>query len=147
MNASYRGETSCFYDTNVIAAYILNEEGRVEAAAQVLHNCSLRGASMITLHELVYLLSRRGLGDSLEDAVALVERGLRLHVLGREAAITAAQLRLRYRLPEVDSLILATAVTEGYSVFYSFDRDFAELSGKTIGSTKIHYLDDKPTKI
>lgn len=143
MSASYQGETNCFYDTNVIAAYILNEEGRNEAAARVLHSCSLRGASMITLHELVYLLSRRGLSDNLEDAVALVERGVRLHTIDREAAITAARLRLEHRLPEVDALILAIAVTEGYSVFYSFDRDFAELSGKTIGSTKVHYLGDK----
>jgi len=124
----------------VVAAYILGEEEREETAAEALHSCTVRGASIITLHELAHILLRRSLGTRLEDVLALLERAFTLHGVTREVAVTAARLRLSHRLPEVDALILATAVEEGYDVFYSFDNDFAELDGQEIGSTTVRYL-------
>lgn len=54
--------------------------------------------------------------------------------------MTAARIRLERGVPEVDSLILATAVEAGYDTFYTFDVDFRRLNGETIGQTKIVYL-------
>ncbi|AEM39005.1 hypothetical protein Pyrfu_1140 [Pyrolobus fumarii 1A] len=62
MSVGYpRGSSRCFYDTNVVAAYILGEEGRVEIAERVLRSCAARGISVITLHELAYIALKRGL--------------------------------------------------------------------------------------
>ncbi|AEM39006.1 hypothetical protein Pyrfu_1141 [Pyrolobus fumarii 1A] len=64
----------------------------------------------------------------------------KIHELARGAALTAARIRLERGVPEVDSLILATAVEAGYDTFYTFDVDFRRLNGETIGQTKIVYL-------
>jgi predicted nucleic acid-binding protein len=123
---------SCFFDTNVVAAYILGEEELGEIAGRLLHSCRQRGASIITLHEIAHLLLRRGLDSILNAAIALLEQGLRLHSLNRTSALLAAQLRRHYRLPQVGALILATAVDEGHTAFYSFDSDFKPLDGAEI---------------
>ncbi len=136
-----RGELSCFYDTNVLAAYMLAEEGRLGRAEEAIRSCSERGVSVVTLHELAYIAFKRGLGEKLEEALLLVESVFRVHGLSRDAAILAARLRVEHRLPEVDALIAATAVAEGYSVFYTFDSDFERLDGRLIGgTTRIVYL-------
>ncbi|WP_341871675.1 PIN domain-containing protein [Pyrolobus fumarii] len=70
----------------------------------------------------------------------LLERVFKIHELARGAALTAARIRLERGVPEVDSLILATAVEAGYDTFYTFDVDFRRLNGETIGQTKIVYL-------
>ncbi len=43
-------------------------------------------------------------------------------------------------LPEIDALILATAVVNGFSEFYTFDGDFEGLDGKRVGATLVRYL-------
>jgi len=58
----------------------------------------------------------------------------------QDVCIRATYIRRSYKLPEVDSLILATAVQGGYTHFYTFDDDFEELDGKRIENTVIHYL-------
>ncbi len=131
---------ACFYDTNVIAAYMLSEEERVETAEEVLEACSERGLSVITIHELVYLAIRRGLGDRLSEALMLVQSAFKIHGLGEREAIRAAGIRAEHRLPEVDSLILATAVENGYQVFYTFDSDFERLNGLRVRGTRVVHL-------
>ena len=131
---------ACFYDTNVIAAYMLSEEERAEKAEEALRACMERGLSVITIHELVYLATRKGLGGKLGEALMLIKSVFRIHGLGEKEALRAAGIRAEYRLPEVDSLILATAVENGYQVFYTFDSDFRKLNGLTLGGTRIVYL-------
>ncbi len=137
---SRRGGSRCFYDTNVLAAYMLAEEGRLEKAEEAIRSCGERGVSVLTLHELAYIALRRGLGEKLGEALLLVEGVFRVHGLSRDAALLAARLRVEHSLPEVDALIMATAVVEGYEVFYTFDSDFEKLNGKVLSGTMVSYL-------
>jgi len=54
--------------------------------------------------------------------------------------VKASHLRKSYGVPEVDSLILATAVFLEYNYFYTFDDDFKELNNKVIEKTMVRYL-------
>ena len=142
VSASYpRGGSRCFYDTNVVAAYILGEEERVEIAERVLRGCTARGISVITLHELAHIALKRGLEARLGEAITLLERAFKIHELTRDASLKAARIRLEYGIPEVDSLILATAVEAEYNTFYTFDADFSRLHGEVIGQTRVVYLE------
>jgi len=138
--AERRRSGSCFYDTDVVAAFMLGEEGRFDVAKRVLRRCSIRGVSVLSIHELLVVAERRGVGDRFAEAKQLVERAFRVHGVSQEVAIRAAMLRLEHSLPEIDAIILASAVVNGYEEFYSFDTDFQELNGRVIGSTKVVYL-------
>ena len=132
---------SCFYDTNVLAAFMLGEKGRFGVARRVLRACSTRGISIISIHELYVVAARRGVAGRFAEAKQLIEKAFRVHGLGQEVAVRAGEIRVEHGLPEVDSLILATAVENGYRVFYSFDADFEKLNGETVGPTRIVYLE------
>ena len=134
-----RQNDSCFYDTNVLAAFMLSEEGRLEAARMVLRKCSVRGISILSIHELLVVAERRSAGNRFAEAKQLVEKAFGVHGVSQEVAIRAAMLRLEHGLPEVDAIILASAVVNGYKEFYSFDADFQRLNGRVIDSTKVVY--------
>ena len=131
---------SCFYDTNVLAAFMLRERGRFETARRVLRACSVRGVSVLSIHELYVVAARRGVAERFTEAKQLIERAFKLHGITQEVSIKAGEIRLRYGIPEVDSIILATAVESGYSVFYTFDADFQKLNGETVETTRIAFL-------
>ncbi len=137
---SRRERPRCFYDTNVLAAYMLAEEDRLEKAEKAIRSCGERGVSILAIHELAYIVLRRRLEEKLGEALLLVERVFRVHELSREAALLAARLRVEHGLPEVDALVVATAVVEGYEVFYTFDRDFEKLNDVVLDGTRVVYL-------
>ncbi len=131
---------SVFLDTNVVASYIFRERSRFETARRSVKSFSIRGISIITIHELYSLALRFGVADRFSEAKKLIEKAFRVHQLTQEVCIKAAELRQSYRLPEVDSLILATAIVNKYSEFHTFDNDFEDIDGREIEGTKIVYL-------
>ncbi|MCD6195860.1 MAG: type II toxin-antitoxin system VapC family toxin, partial [Staphylothermus sp.] len=60
--------------------------------------------------------------------------------LSQDICIKASHIRRNYKLPEIDALILASAVHEKYKHFYTFDKDFEKLDNNRIMETIIHYL-------
>ncbi len=132
---------SVFLDTNVLAAYIFRERNRFETARRSVKCSTVRGISIITIHELYTLAMRLGTGDRFPEAKRLIEKAFNIHPLSQEVCIKAAELRHTYRLPEVDAVILATAIVNRYSEFHTFDRDFQHINGMKLESTKIVYLE------
>ncbi len=129
------------YDSNVIAAYLFREEGRYEQASWVLNKHRSRAISIISIHEIHTLSLRNGVEDRFlrikEDLVRLFG----VLELTQGICLRASRLRMKFSIPEVDSLILATALEEGLRNFYTFDRDFKDLNGKRVDGTLIHYID------
>ncbi len=134
-----KGETG-FYDTNVLAAYLFREEGRVHIAKQVIMNHIVKGISIITIHELCTLSIRFNLEDRFNSIKEQLEKIFKIVSLDQESCLIASHLRKEYELPEIDSLILASAIRNKYRHFYTFDRDFEKLDEITIDQTTIHYL-------
>ncbi len=83
---------------------------------------------------------KRGLGERLSEALLLLERAFIVHELVGKAAVAAAHIRLEYGISKVGSLILATVVEAGYTVFYTFGSDFKKLNSKAIRQTAVTYL-------
>ncbi len=129
-----------FYDTNVIAAYLFKEEGRYERAYEVLRKYGRRAISIISIHEIHVLSIRSGVDDKFLSIKGDLDRLFDVIGLTQGTCMRASDLRVDLRIPEVDSLILATAVENGYRDFYTFDGDFRDLDEKNVGVTRIHYL-------
>ncbi|MCD6095346.1 MAG: PIN domain-containing protein [Thermoprotei archaeon] len=133
-------DNKAFYDTNILIAFLFREEERFNVAKRVLESHVVRAMSIISLHE-IHLYSIR---FDVEAKFFKIKKSLlklfTIVPLNQEVCIKASALRISYRLPEVDSLIFATAVCNGYSHFYTFDRDFRELNGKRIERTVVHWL-------
>lgn len=134
-----RGKES-FYDTNVLAAYLFREEGRYKRAYEVMAKHRRRAISIISIHEIHVLSIRLGVSDRFLRIKDDLDRLFDVIGLSQGTCIRASNLRVNFKMPEVDSLILSTAVENGYRNFYTFDADFEELNGEKVGETTIHYL-------
>ncbi len=60
--------------------------------------------------------------------------------INQDICIKASYIRRDYKIPEIDSIILATSIYAKFRHFYTFDKDFEKLNNKIINQTKIHYL-------
>ncbi len=133
-------QDSIFLDTNVVAAYLLREKGRLELARKAILSGAKRGISIITVHELYTIALRLNVAEKFMEAKQLIEKAFTIHPLTQEACMKASHLRVAYGLPEVDALILATAVVNGYAKFFTFDTDFKKLDGVKVEGTTVVYL-------
>ena len=129
-----------FYDSNVLIAYLFREEERFEVARKILGEHKLRVISIITFHEIhIYSIKHSTEKKFLKIKEAL-NRIFKVMPLTQGVCIRASYLRIEYGLPEVDSLILATAVEAKCKNFYTFDRDFEQLDKEMIEETIVHYI-------
>ncbi len=128
-----------FYDTNVLAAYLFKEENRFEAAKEALTRKGARGISVITVHEIHHLSLKFGVEKRFAEIKGTLDSLFRVIPLDQRACLRASEFR-KLGLPEVDALIFATAVTNGFNEFYTFDGDFEDLDGRRMSETVVRYL-------
>ena len=129
-----------FYDTNVLVAYLFREEDRFGVAKEVLEKHVVKALSIISLHEIHMYSIRFGVEDKFIEVKESLHKLFRVEPLSQDVCVKASHLRKSYGVPEVDSLILATAVFLEYNYFYTFDDDFKELNNKVIEKTMVRYL-------
>ncbi len=129
-----------FYDTNVLIAYLFEEKNRVNVAEKVIMKHLVKSISIISIHEIHLHSIRYGVEDRFKLVKQYIEKLFKIESLDQETCLEASRLRKEYGLPEIDSLILATAITNNYTYFYSFDKDFEKLDNKKIRNTTIYYL-------
>ena len=99
-----------FYDSNVLIAYLFEEEGRFEVARRILKNHKLRATSIIAIHEIHMYSLKYNTEKKFLQMKDILGRIFKIMPLTQEVCVRASYLRIEYGLPEVDSLILATAV-------------------------------------
>jgi len=129
-----------FYDTNVLIAFLFAEKDRIDIAKKVIRKHLVKAFSIISIHELYFFSVKYGVEERFKQIKEYIEQIFKVEHLTQEICLEAARLRREYRLPEVDSLILATATINNYAYFYSFDEDFKELDNERIRNTTIYYL-------
>lgn len=129
-----------FYDTNVLIAYLFKERDRVEVARRVLREYTVKAISIISMHEIHVYSIRHNVENRFIEIKSLLHKLFKVEPITQDTCMKASHIRIKYGLPEVDALILATAVNEGYKHFFTFDRDFEKLNDKTVENTIIHYL-------
>ncbi len=129
-----------FYDTNILIAYLFREENRFETARKALKKHASKAISIISIHE-IHMYSVK---FNVEDKFVKIKKPLhslfKIIPINQDICVKASYVRKDHKLPEIDALILATAVHEKYRHFYTFDKDFEKLNGKRIEETIIHYL-------
>ncbi|MCE4599245.1 MAG: PIN domain-containing protein [Desulfurococcales archaeon] len=129
-----------FYDTNVLIAYLFRERGRAEIARRVLREYIVKAMSIISIHEIHVYSIRYNVEDRFIEIKELLHKLFKVEPITQDVCMKASHIRIKYGLPEVDALILATAINGGYKHFFTFDRDFKKLDNDTIENTIIHYL-------
>jgi len=129
-----------FYDSNVLIAYLFREEDRFDVARHVLKKHPTRAISIISIHEIHMYSMKIGVEGKFINIKKSLHKLFKILPLSQDICIKASRLRRIYGLPEVDALILATAISEKYPYFYTFDGDFEELNGKKVEGTLIHFL-------
>ncbi len=134
-------DESAFYDTNVLIAYLFREENRFRIAQKVLRRHASKAISIITVHEIHTYSIRFNVEEKFIKAKELLHKLFKIVPLNQDICLKASYIRKNYRLPEIDSLILASALHGKYKHFYTFDEDFRELNDKIIEETRIHYLE------
>jgi len=132
--------SKAFYDTNILIAYLFKESSRFDVAKQVLKEHLVKAISIISIHEIHMYSVKYGVEDRFISIKRLLSKLFKVVPITQEVCIRASHIRRKYRLPEIDALILASAVTEGYRHFFTFDKDFEALNNKVIEKTTIHYL-------
>lgn len=130
-----------FYDTNVLIAFLFREEDKFEIAREALKKRATRAISIISIHEIHVYCLKFGVEDRFTRLKEMLYRLFKIVPLKQDACIKASYMRKVHELPEIDALILATAVCRGYGHFYTFDRDFKKLNGNRLEATVIHYLE------
>ncbi len=133
-------DNRAFYDTNILIAYLFKEENRFETAGEVLKKHALKALSIISMHEIHMCSIKFGVEDKFIEIKKLLHSLFKIVPLHQDTCLKASYIRGDYKLPEVDALVLASAVHEKYKHFYTFDKDFEKLDNRVIGETKIHYL-------
>lgn len=131
---------NAFYDTNVLIAYLFKEENRFDIARNVLRKYFVRGISIISIHEIHLYSLKFNIEGKFLEIKDLIHRLFKIIPITQDTCIRASHLRRDYKLPEIDSLILATAINMEYRHFYTFDKDFETLDNKKLENTVIHYL-------
>jgi len=129
-----------FYDSNVLIAYLFLEQNRFDVARQVLKKHLTKAMSIISIHEIHAYSMRLGVEERFTNIKKSLHKLFKIIPLTQSMCVKASHLRRIYGLPEVDALILATAVIEGYPHFYTFDKDFEDLDGKKVEETLVHFL-------
>lgn len=130
-----------FYDTNILIAYLFKEERRFNIARHVLRKHSLKAVSIISIHEIHMYSIKFNVEDKFINIKESLHKLFKITSLNQNICIKASHIRKKHKLPEIDALILATAVNEKYPYFYTFDKDFEKLNGKRIEKTTIHYIE------
>ncbi len=130
-----------FYDTNILIAYLFREEGRFDVAEQVLRKHVSKAMSIISIHEIHMYSVKFDVEDKFVSMKELLCKLFKIIPLSQDICLKASHIRRDYKLPEIDALILATAVHGKYSHFYTFDKDFEELNGEKIEETMVHYME------
>ena len=92
------------------------------------------------MHEIHLYSIKYGVENKFVKIKDLVHRVFKIISLNQGICVKASYLRRDYKLPEVDALILASAIYTGYKHFYTFDKDFENLDNIRIEKTIIHYL-------
>ena len=129
-----------FYDTNVLIAYLFREENRFETAKRVLKKHALKALSIISIHEIHMYSIKFGVENRFMEIKEPLHSLFKIIPLSQDICIKASHIRRNYKLPEIDALILASAIHEKYKHFYTFDKDFEKLDNNRIMETIIHYL-------
>ncbi|MHC1628554.1 MAG: type II toxin-antitoxin system VapC family toxin [Candidatus Nezhaarchaeales archaeon] len=133
-------EIRAFYDTNVLIAFLFREEDRFLKAYRVLEEHGAKGLSIISIHEIHMYSIRYSVEDKFMEIKRLLEGFFNIIGLNQDTCIIASRLRSSFNLPEVNSLIFASAIASRYDVFYTFDRDFEPLNGDVIEGVKVVFL-------
>ena len=129
-----------FYDTNILLAYLFREENRFEDAEELIKKHLSKAISIISIHEIHMYSIKFNVEDKFIKVKDLLHSLFKIIFLNQSICIKASYIRRDYKLPEIDSLILATAIENKYTNFYTFDKDFEKLNKKRIEETTIHYL-------
>jgi len=128
------------YDSNILIAYLFKEKDRFETAKNILKKHLSKAISIISIHE-IHMYSVK---FNVEDKFTKIKNSLynlfKVIPLNQDICIKASHIRKTHKLPAIDALILATAIQEKYTHFYTFDKDFEKLNNKRIQETTIHYL-------
>lgn len=133
-------DSRAFYDTNVLIAYLFREKNRFETAKRVLKKHALKALSIISIHEIHMYSIKFGVENKFMEIKEPLHSLFKIIPLSQDICIKASHIRRNYKLPEIDALILASAVHERYKHFYTFDKDFEKLDNNRIIETIIHYL-------
>jgi len=134
-------DSRAFYDTNVLIAYLFKEERRFNIAKQVLRKHTLKAVSIISIHEIHMYSIKFNVEDKFINIKEPLHKLFKITPLNQNICIKASHIRRKYKLPEIDALILATAVYEKYPYFYTFDKDFEKLNDIKIEETTIYYVE------
>jgi len=129
-----------FYDSNILIAYLFKEEDKFNIAKEVLEKHFIKALSIISIHEIHMYSVRFNVEDKFMKIKETLHKLFKIIPINQDICVKASHLRKEYKLPEVDSLILATAIHHKYKHFYSFDKDFEKINNKIIEGVRIHYL-------
>lgn len=131
-----------FLDSNVLVAYLFVEEERFKTARDILakHRKDEPAASILTVHEAHYFAIKFGVEEKFLENVGKLKVALKIEPLNQETCFKASYLRFKRSLPEVDALILASAIVNDYDRFYTFDQDFKNLHRKSVEKTKVVWM-------
>jgi len=95
--------------------------------------------STLTVNEVFTYFYKRGLGQSAESWLLLMQatEAIELIPVSSEIAVLSARYRLGMQLSTVDSLILATFLIHGCEKMISSDSDFAVVAQQNVLSVEL----------
>ena len=125
------------YNSNVLIAYLFREEHRFDVAKEVLAMHSDRYMSIISVHEIGYYSKKMGTENKFMEIKPKLIQLIKPLQIDEEICMQAINLRSLEKLPEIDSLIAATAIRYNVDYFYTFDEDFTRLNNTKIRNTTI----------
>jgi len=125
------------YDSNILIAYLFREERRFDIAKEVLAKHSNRYMSIISIHEIGYYSRKMGTEVKFVEIKPKLSQLIKPLQIDQETCMHAINLRSLEKLPEIDSLIAATAIRYNIDYFYTFDQDFTQLNNRRLRNTII----------
>ena len=125
------------YDSNILIAYLFREERRFDIAKEVLAKHSNRYMSIISIHEIGYYSRKMGTEVKFVEIKPKISQLIKPLQIDQETCMHAINLRSLEKLPEIDSLIAATAIRYNIDYFYTFDQDFTQLNNRRLRNTII----------
>ena len=100
------------YDTRFfIEHYYSREKAVLKKTKEAIRKVKERFISAIVLHEIYYLTLTYEGRETAILRTTLLEKDFKIVKIDGEIAKSSAELRHKYRLPVVDSIIAATALT------------------------------------
>ena len=125
------------YDSNILIAYLFREERRCDIAKEVLAEHSNRYMSIISIHEIGYYSRKMGTEIKFMEIKPKLSQLIEPLQIDQETCMHAINLRSLNKLPEIDSLIAATAIRYNIDYFYTFDQDFTQFNNRRLRNTMI----------